>query len=340
MLMSGHPALRRIRFTKGPSQPGQTGMEVRMPNLTKSPSRSSLGAQIWKSREIYLLLVIGITWYVIFAYIPMYGLSLAFKTYKANLGIFRSPWIGLENYTYVFRDPAFMESVLRTLKINAGRLLFQFPFPIFLALVLNELRVGRYKKVLQTVFTFPHFLSWVIVASIMTNILTSTGMVNQIIKMLGSEPINFLGAPSLFLPLIYVTEIWKSAGWSAIIYLAAIAGIESEQYESAEIDGASRLQRIRFITLPSIKGTIVILFILAVGNIMTAGFDQLFNISNPATAKVAETLDMYIYRITFRASADFSFSSAISLFKSIINFVLLLSADRISKWAGGEGLFS
>lgn len=311
-----------------------------MPNPTKGVAVSSLKAKMWKSREIYLMLLVGVAWYVIFAYIPMYGLTLAFKTYKANKGIFGSPWIGLENYKYVFRDPSFLQAVWRTLNINAGRLFFQFPFPIFLALVLNEVRVGRFKKTLQTVYTFPHFLSWIIVASIMTNILTSTGMVNQIIKLFGGEPVNFLGAPPLFQPLIYLTEIWKSAGWSAIIYLAAIAGIEAEQYESAEIDGASRLQRIRYITLPSIKGTIVVLFILAVGNLMTAGFDQLFNISNPATAKVAETLDMYIYRVTFKSAADFSFSSAVSLFKSVINFILLLSADRISKWVGGEGLFN
>jgi putative aldouronate transport system permease protein len=140
--------------------------------------------------------------------------------------------------------------------------------------------------------------------------------------------------------MVYITEIWKSAGWSAIIYMAAISGIDQEQYEAAQIDGATRLQRMWYISLPGIKSTIIVMFIMAVGYIMNAGFDQIFNISNAATAKVAETLDMYIYRVTFQASADFSFSSAVSLFKSIINFVLLLTADRVSKWIGGEGLFA
>ncbi|MDR2932701.1 MAG: ABC transporter permease subunit [Oscillospiraceae bacterium] len=300
---------------------------------------ASLFTRIRRNKEIYFLLVFGLIWYIVFAYIPMYGLTLAFKTYKASLGIFGSPWTGLENYVYVFKDPAFLNSVIRTLQINVGRLVFQFPFPIILALMINELRVGRFKKVLQSVYTFPHFLSWIIVASILTNVLGQTGLVNSFVRLVGGTPISFLGTPAYFQPLIYITEIWKSAGWSAIIYMAAISGIDQEQYEAAEIDGASRFQRIRYITFPGIQNTITVMFILAVGNIMNAGFDQIFNISNPATSKVAETLDMYIYRVTFKSASDFSFSSAVSLFKSVINFTFLLAADRVSKLFGGEGLF-
>ena len=295
---------------------------------------------LWKWRSNCIMILPGVIWYIVFAYIPIYGLTLAFKSYRANLGIFRSPWVGLENYVYVFRDPAFLESIWRTLFINFGRILFQFPYPIILALLLNELRINRFKKAIQTVLTFPHFLSWVIVASIMINVLGSRGLVNSIIKILGGESINFLGSEKLFVPLLYITENWKSGGWTIIIYLAAIAGIDTEQYESAEIDGATRLQTMWHITLPGIKNTIVVLFILAVGNIMVQGFDQVFNLSNPATARVAEILDMYIYRITFKTAADFSFSTAVSLFRSVINFILLLSADRITKWLGSEGLFS
>jgi putative aldouronate transport system permease protein len=172
----------------------------------------------------------------------------------------------------------------------------------------------------------------------MNNVLAQGGFVNGIFGLFGQEPINFLGAAESFQPMVYLTDAWKSGGWSAIIYMAAIAGIDTEQYEAAEIDGASRMQRMWYITLPSIKTTIIVLFILAVGNIMTAGFDQIFNISNPATIKVAETLDMYIYRITFKSVADFSFSTAVSLFKSVINFVLIFAADRIAKLLGGSGL--
>jgi len=308
--------------------------------LMKIKDSGTLLTRIWKNKEIYFLLVFGLTWYIIFAYIPMYGLTLAFRNYRASLGIWGSPWVGLRNYEFVFRDPAFFAAIWRTLQINAGRLLFQFPFPIILALVINEVRIGRAKRALQLVYTFPHFLSWIIVASIMINILGHTGLVNSIIRLFGGEPFSFLGTPSIFYPMLYITDIWKGAGWSCIIYMATIAGIDQEQYEAAEIDGASRFQRARFITLPGMRNTITVLFILAVGNLMNAGFDQIFNLSNPATRSVAETLDIYIYRITFQSITDFSFSTAISLFRSIINFILILSADRVSKLFGGDGLFA
>jgi len=310
-----------------------------MENTHVVKNDSSLISRVLKSKEIYFLILPGVIWFLIFAYVPMYGLSLAFKTYKANLGIFGSPWIGLENFTYVFRDPAFLESVWRTLWINLGRILFQFPFPILLALLLNELRMNRYKKAIQTVYTFPHFLSWIIVSSVLINSLDMQGLVNGIIRLLGGDPINFLGNTQIFRPLLYITDNWKSAGWTMIIYLAAITGIDTEQYESAQLDGATRLQIMRYITLPGIQSTIVVMLILTVGNLMNSGFDQIFNISNAATAKAGEILDMYIYRITFQSAADFSFSSAVSLFRSVINFALLLFADRVCKWLGAEGLF-
>lgn len=301
--------------------------------------KPSLWSQIRLNRQIYMLLIFGLAWYAIFAYVPMYGLSLAFKSYRASAGIFGSPWVGLENYTYVLRDPAFMQSVWRTLRINAGRLIFQFPFPIILALLINEVRIGRSKKVLQSIFTFPHFLSWVVVASVLINVLGQNGLLNSIIRLFGGDAVSILGSTKLFQPLLYITEIWKSAGWTAIIYMATISGIDLEQYEAAEIDGASRLRRMWHITLPGIKATAIVMFILAVGNIMAAGFDQVFNLSNPATIKAAETLDMYIYRITFKSATNFSYSTAVSLFKSIINFALLITADRVAKLLGGEGLF-
>lgn len=305
----------------------------------KAPRLKGFLSGIRLNKQVYFLLLPGLTWYAIFAYIPILGLSLAFKTYRAKLGIFGSPWVGLFNYEYVFRDPAFLTSIWRTFLINAGRFLFEFPVPIILALIINELRVGRGKKVLQSVFTFPHFLSWVVVASIMINVLGHTGPVNSFIRALGGESISFLGTPSLFQPMVYITSIWKTAGWTAIIYMASIAGIDQEQYEAAEIDGASRMQRMLHITIPGIRNTAVVMLILQVGFVLTTGFEQVFNLSNPATIKVAETLDMYIYRVTFQSTSDFSFSAAVSLFKSVINFALLLGADRLAKALGGEGLF-
>lgn len=302
---------------------------------------TNTGKSVVRHRARYMLVLPGLVWYIVFAYIPIFGLSLAFRKYMAKLGLFGSPWIGLYNFHNVFADPAFFQSILTTLRINAGRLLFVFPFPIVLALFFNELKLGRSKKVLQSVFTFPHFLSWVIVASIMVSVLGQRGMVNSLLRALfGTRPISFLGTPAYFQPIVYITDIWKSAGWSAIIYMAAISGIDMEQYDAAEMDGANRLQRMWYVTLPGIRPTIVVLFILAVGNLMSGGFDQIFNLSNPATIKVAETLDMYIYRITFRGSVDFSFSAAVALFRSIVNLVLLFAADRIARRIGGSGLLA
>lgn len=298
-----------------------------------------LAINMRKHWQIYVLVIPALVWYLIFAYYPMAGLQLAFKTYKAKLGIWGSPWYGLGNYKAVFRDPYFWRSVGRTLVINFGRLFLTFPAPIILALMLNELRMGRYKKVMQTVFTFPHFLSWVIVASIIQNLLSVDGLVNSVITALGGNPINFLGSEKGFQPLLYLSDIWKSAGYSSIIYLSAISGIDQDQYEAAEIDGASRWQRIIHVTLPNILPTISIMFIMTCGNLMTAGFDQIFNLQNAANKEVAEVLDMYIYRVTFESSVDFGFSTAVALFRSVINMILLVVANKTSKMMGGGGLF-
>lgn len=295
--------------------------------------------RIWKNKTIYIVLLPALVWYLVFVYVPMGGLMLAFKDYKANLGILGSPWIGLKHFENLFRDVDFWQSVGRTLKINVIRLLVTFPVPVIIALLFNELRMPKYKKVLQTVFTFPHFLSWIIIASVLRNVLAYDGIVNSIIGMCGGDVVNFLGNKRMFQPMLYLTDIWKEAGWGSIIYLAAISGIDQEQYEAADIDGASRWQKMIRITLPNIMPTIAVMFILAAGGIMGAGFDQIFNMTNAAVRESGEILDMYIYRITFQATPDFGFSMAVSLFRSIVNMVLLVIADRGSRLFGGNGLF-
>lgn len=319
--------------------------------MTKSPNTKSqitsaeakglqkVAIMMKKHWQIYILVIPALIWYLVFAYYPMAGLQLAFKTYKAKLGIWGSPWSGLQNYEAVFRDAYFWKAIGRTLLINFGRLILTFPAPILLAVMFNELRVGRYKKAMQTVFTFPHFLSWVIVASIIQNLLSVDGLVNSVITALGGSPINILGSETAFQPMLYLSDIWKGAGYSSIIYLSAISGIDQEQYEAAEIDGASRWQRIIHVTLPSIMPTISVMLILTCGNLMTAGFDQIFNLSNAATKNVAEVLDMYIYRVTFQGSVDFGFSTAVALFRSVINMIFLIVANKTSKLLGGNGLF-
>lgn len=311
-----------------------------MPKKEKVNRRDNhLLKEVWRYRGVYLIMLPAIVWYVMFSYVPMAGLSLAFKTYKAKLGIWKSPFAGLAHFERLFQDPKFVEAVVRTLKINGGRLILTFPFAIILALLLNEVRLGRSKKVLQVVFTFPHFLSWVIIASIITNVLSFDGLVNSAIELLGGKYVNFIGNAKLFVPLVYITEVWKGAGWSSIIYLAAIAGIDQEQYEAADIDGASRWDKMWKITLPSIMPTITIMFILAAGNVMTKGFDQIFNMDNDAVHKVSQTLDMYIYNVTFNVKkTDFGYSTALSMFRSVVNLAFLVITNAISKKLGGNGL--
>ncbi len=293
-----------------------------------------------KYRAIYFLLLPGLVWYIMFAVVPLMGLQLAFKTYRANLGIWGSPWNGINNFSRVFSNRDFANAIRQTLLVNVLRLLVTFPFPVLMAVLFNEMRFRKIKNPLQVVFTLPHFLSWVIIASIFNNILASDGFVNNLLEAMGMSRVKIIGSSGVFLPLLYSTDIWRSAGWSTIVYLAAITDIDMDQYEAAEIDGASRFQMIVHVTLPSIMNTIMIMFILATGNIMTAGFNQVFNFSNPAVRKTAEILDMYIYRITFQAAPDFGFSMAITLLRSSMNMLLLLMADRGAKLMGGSGLFS
>jgi len=294
---------------------------------------------IWKNRGIYMILLPVLLWYILFQYVPMAGLQLAFKDYKVNLGIWGSPWSGFKHFNRLFSNPRFFNSVLLTLRINIGRLFITFPFPIILALLLNELRMNRYKRTLQTIFTFPNFLSWVVVTGITINVLSFDGLVNSLIRVFGGTPVSFIGNESLFIPLVFATEVWKSAGWGSIIYLAAMAGIDPGLYEASDIDGATRIQKIIYITLPSILPTVTVMFILATGNIMKKGFEQVFNLSNPAVRNVSEILDVYIYNITFRAVPNFGYSTALSLFRSVVNLFFLVIANAGSKWLTGSGLF-
>jgi len=308
-------------------------------NVISGPRKKKLSTRIWENKWTYIMLFPGFLYYIIFAYGPMPGLQLAFKNFNARLGIWGSSWVGIRNYTFLFRDPVFWRAMQNTVIISLQRICIQFPMPIILALLINELNSRRYKRVLQTIFTFPHFLSWVIVAGIMFNLLTAQGIISNILVAFGFDSLNLLAMPSIIRPMLYATDIWKGAGWSAIIYMAAIAGIDQEQYESAIIDGATRMQRIFYITIPGIRETIIILFILAWGGIMNAGFDQIFNLGNVATQSRIDILDWYIYRITFQSSTDFGFSTAVALMRSILNFTFLLTANHISRMVAKTGLF-
>ncbi len=302
--------------------------------------KSLLFSRICAARYLYLMLLPAIAYYAIFKYEPMAGLVLAFKKYYANLGIFGSPWVGMSNFQRIFITPDAVNAIVNTLQISLCRLVFEFPMAILLALLLNEMRAPRLKRIYQTVYTFPHFLSWVVVGTMVTNIFASNGSINAVVSALGGERVNFLSSRALFRPLLYLTANWKEMGWSAIIYMATIAGIDPTLYEAATVDGANRFQQMLHVTLPGLQQTIVVLFILAVGKMMNAGFDQIFNLQNSAVKSVSEIIDTYIYTITFQSMPNYGFSTAVGMFKAVINFALLLTCNQVAKKVSGKGLFT
>jgi putative aldouronate transport system permease protein len=302
------------------------------------------GSVLWRKikqhRMFYLLLLPVIAFYIVFCYIPMYGVTLSFKKFMFNKGILGSPWVGFDNFHYIFRYSDFWTASRNTVMISLGRLIVEFPTAIILALLLNEIAGSKLKKLYQTVFTFPHFLSWVVMGGILVNILGSTGAMGTILSHLGIPYISFLGDPHLFRPLLYISNIWKEAGWSAIIYLAAIAGISPELYEAAYVDGASRWQQMLHITWPSIRGVVSMMLILAVGGILNGGFDQIFNLYSPPVYQVGDTLDTFMYRLSFSGSVNLGFGviTAVGLLKSVISLFLLVFANQLVKRLGQEGL--
>ncbi len=274
---------------------------------------------------------------ILFVYVPLYGLQLAFKRFRLIDGIWASPWIGLHHFRILLSSASFLQVLRNTIEISIGRLIFTFPAPILLALLLNELRNRTFKRTVQSILYLPHFLSWVIMAGIIFNVLSlRTGVVNNVLAEIGLPRIMFLGNPRAFRPLIYGSAIWKSAGWGTIIYLAAIAGIDPQLYESAIIDGANRLRRALHITIPSMAYAIVILLILNIGNMLDAGFDQIFNLINPATQSVGDIIDTYVYRLGI-AEGRYDFTTAVGLFKNVFNCLLLFGANRLVKVFGHEG---
>jgi len=269
------------------------------------------------------------------------GIFMAFTRYRLHTSFRELEWVGLHWFQTLWARPDFWQALRNTLIISFGRLFFEFPVPIMVALLLNEVKRSGTKRVLQTVFTFPHFLSWIIVYSLMMDLFSVHGFINSILRSFGRDPILFLihrGIPTN-LALIFGTSIWRSAGWSAIIYLASISGIDPSLYEAARVDGGNRWHCMRHITWPGIKSTAVVLMILACGSIMNGGFDQIFQFINGANQGVLDILDTYIFRFGFGGMMNPSFAAAAGLFTSVINFALLLTANRISRLLGSEGLF-
>ena len=271
----------------------------------------------------------------------MYGILIAFKDFYPKKGIIGSAWAsnsGFGNFEKIFKDPYFWKVLRNTVIIGVSKLLISFVAAILIALLINEIRLTFFKKTFQTIVTFPHFLSWVIVAGLVFNIFGISGIINKALQLSGKEAMTVIYDKEFFLPLLFGTDVWKEAGWSSIIYLATMAGISPELYEAADIDGATRLQKIWNITLPAIKPTAILLLILSVGGILSAGFDQIFNLYNPGVYEVADILDTYIYRYTIGSGQRPGEGAAIGLFKSVVSFILVIMVDRIAKLCGERGI--
>lgn len=284
-----------------------------------------------KHKYLYLLLLPGVLWYFIFRYLPMYGVIIAFKNYNFSKGIWGSPWVGLKHFEFLFQNQDFYNIVRNTLVINLYELMFAFPVPVILALLLNEMRSVLFKRTIQTVVYFPHFLSWVVFGGIIIQILSpNEGLVNNLLRYFGYEPVFFLSKSEYFRPIVVVSSILKESGWGAIIYLAALSSIDTEQYEAATIDGANRWQKLVSITLPGIRNTILIMLILKVGYLLDVGFEQIYILYNPSVYDVGDVLSTYIYRVGLQ-SAQFSITAAIGLFQSVIGFFLIWGTNRLAK---------
>lgn len=299
---------------------------------------------LWKriKQQKYLLLMVlpGMIWLLVFCYLPMYGCQIAFQNYRITDALGTSEWAGLKWFSKFFQDPSFFQVMKNTLGISLLKLVFGFTAPIVFALMLNEIRNMKFKRVVQTLSYLPHFLSWVILGGIMITWLSDTGVINKVLIAMGflEDGVSFLAKPQYFWGISVISEIWKELGWGAIIYLAAISGIDPSLYEAAEIDGANRLQRLWYITLPEISGTIAILFILQVGGIMGSNFDQIFVLRNALNDSASNVIDIFVYKIGI-GNGSYSYATAIGLFRSVISLLLLLIANKVTAKLEGSSLF-
>ena len=286
----------------------------------------------------YLMVLPVIIYLILFCYKPMYGVIIAFQRYRPGLGIEGSPWIGLDNFVRFFKDINFWRVLRNTFSISFLNILFTFPAPILLALLLNEVKCSWFKRTVQTVSYLPHFIAMVVVCGLVNQFCQSDGLINDIIAFFGGERANLMIKQNMFYPIYIISGIWKELGWSSIIYLAALAGIDQQQYEAAKMDGANRLQQMFYITLPGLMPTISMLLVLKLGQVLNIGMEKILLLYNEMTYDVADVISTYVYRKGL-IDADYSYSTAIGLFNAVVNIVFLLAANKISKKMGQSGLF-
>ena len=308
-----------------------------------SRNRAGRFRRFWRIQledwQLYLLVLLPLAHIIIFAYVPMYGVQIAFKDFRADMGILGSPWVGMKHFIKFFKNYQFRRVLTNTLNIGVSSLVFGFPVPIIFAVMLNELSQQRIKKAIQTISYAPHFISITVLAGMIIMFLDSRiGPINKLIAFFGGQTVTFLAEPSMFVPIYVISGIWQGMGYSAVIYLAALAGVDQELYEAAVIDGANRLQKICHIDLPGIAPTIVILLILNAGSVMNQGYEKAFLLQNDLNLEASEIISTYVYKQGL-VQVKYSFSAAVGLFNSVINCVLLFVTNFIAGRLGETRLF-
>lgn len=295
--------------------------------------------QYKKCKYLFLMFIPVILYFVIFCYVPMYGVIISFQDYYPRLGITGSEWVGFKHFEKLFTGRYFFPVLRNTLIISIGKLLFGFPAPIILCLMLNEVRSLKFKKVVQTISYLPHFISWVVLASIVQTILSpSSGVVNYIIQLLGGDPIFFMGRSDWFRKVIVGSSIWRDTGWQTVVFMAAILSIDPQLYEAADLDGAGRFQKMIYVTLPCIAPTIIIMFIMATGNVIQDDFDQIYNMLNAKVMDVGDVIGTYTYRMGIE-KMNFSYATAVGLFKNVVSLILVTFTNAFSRKLSGSSLW-
>ncbi|AOZ90806.1 ABC transporter permease [Paenibacillus crassostreae] len=293
--------------------------------------------KIWRQREFHFMLIPGVVLVFIFSYLPFYGLIISFQDYNPGLG-FNSPWVGMENFEHVFHQPNFLRTIWNTLYMSVFKIIGGVIVPVIFALLLNEVARTFIKRTFQTLVYLPNFLSWVIMAGIMIDILGSGGIVNSFLGLFGVAPISFLGDPSIFPWSMIITDVWKGFGFGTVVYLAALASIDPGLYEAAVIDGAKRWKQTLYITLPLLTPTIVLMSVLSLSNVLNAGFDQIFNLYSPSVYESGDIIDTYVYRLGIQ-QAQYSVGTAIGLFKSVVSCIMVTLSYFLAHRVAGYRIF-
>ncbi|WP_246239737.1 ABC transporter permease [Paenibacillus anseongensis] len=302
---------------------------------TVSRTKSEFRRKLKSYRVLYFMLLPGLLYFLVFHYIPIYGVVLAFKNFKIMQGIMASPWVGFDHFEKVFADPNFYRVLNNTLIISLYKIVFAFPIPIIFALLLSEITRERFKKLVQTISYLPHFMSWVILAGIFISIFSLNGPMNAIVKLFGGDPVLFMADDRYFRSILVLTDIYQGFGWGSIVYFAAIAGIDPQLQEAAIMDGANRFKRIIYITLPMLLPVISIMLILRMAHVLDAGFDQIFNMYNPKVYGVSDILDTFVYRKGL-LETNYSYATAVGLFKSVVALVLIVLVNKAVHMMGGK----